>query len=319
MTEYPTGCLGKLPLHGDFIRYNASLAEVREFDTWVQEGIYEGYQQLDSKWDSTFDAAPVSRFIYCSPKTRRVLAGLFKPSVDKAGRRYPFMVYTIIEPGALGNDTGYLPWAMEPFLLKAMELAAWSDSAIDLNTFLRSFEGFRFELDVTEARKSFAKYVLGHSAGDYWTANLGAEDDPRRYAAVQLAAWGADIRAPESEALRLPVSEPEAEAALWIDLCRRFSGDNMLPTLAFWNEPSGSIPVRLHLCFGALRPSSFLPFVLPDRAGAQVIDLGAMQHVDASLLDRARAQFEDVLSEPSLKLSDLLQRLPRSKGDVERT
>ncbi|MCB9893613.1 MAG: type VI secretion system-associated protein TagF [Planctomycetes bacterium] len=313
MTDYPTGCLGKLPLHGDFIRFNASLAEVREFDTWVQEGIYEGYQQLDSKWDSSFDAAPVSRFIYCSPKTRRILAGLFKPSVDKAGRRYPFMVYTVIEPGALGNDSAYLPWAMEPFLAKAIELAAWSDSAIDLNTFLRSFETFRFTLDLTEARKSFAKYVLGHNSGDYWTANFGSSDDPRRYAAIQLAAWGADLRPPESESLRLPVSEPEAEAAFWLDLSRRFSAANQLPTLAFWNEPSSAAPTRLHLCFGALSPTAFLPFVLPGRVGGLVKDLGAQQSVDASLLDRARTQFEEVLSEPSLKLSDLLQRLPRSK------
>lgn len=314
MSEFPTGCLGKLPLHGDFIRYNASLAEVQEFDTWVQEGIYEGYQQLDSRWDSSFDAAPVSRFIYCSPRSQRLIAGLFKPSVDKAGRRYPFLVYTVIEPGALGNDASYLPWAMQPFLLKAAELAAWSDTAIDLNTFLRNFEGFRFNLDLTDARKSFARYVLSRSSGDYWTASYGAGDDPRRYAAVQMTCWGADIRAPESEALRLPVSEPEAEAAFWLELTRRFSNNGRLPTLTFWNQPAGATPIRLHLCFGALRPGYFLPFVLPERASHDVTDLGAMSHVDASLLDRARSQFEEVLSEPSLKLSDLLQRLPRSKG-----
>ena len=136
MTEFPSGCLGKLPLHGDFIRYNASSQEVKELDQWIQDGIYEGYQQLDSKWDATFDAAPISRFIFCHPKSKRVVTGLFKPSVDKAGRRYPFLVYTVIEPGGLGNEVGYLPWAIEPFLLRATELADWSDSAINLKSFL---------------------------------------------------------------------------------------------------------------------------------------------------------------------------------------
>jgi type VI secretion system protein ImpM len=314
VTDFPTGCLGKLPLHGDFIRYNAASAEVRELDTWIQEGIYQGYQELDSRWDTSFDTAPVSRFIYCSPRSRRLLAGLFKPSVDKAGRRYPFLVYTVIEPNALGNDAGYLPWAMEPFLLKAAELAAWSDSAIDLNNFLRSFESFRFKLDLTEARKSFAKYVLSHRAGEYWTASYGAADDPRRFAAVQLTAWGADLRAPESQALRLPVTEAEAEAAFWIELSRRMSANGSLPTLAFWNEPAGGHAVRLHLCFGALGAAYFLPFVLPDRVAGNVKDISAMKQVDVSLVDRARAQFDEVLSDPSLKLSDLLQRLPRSKG-----
>lgn len=314
MTDFPSGCLGKLPLHGDFIRYNAALPEVREFDEWIQQGIYQGYNELDSRWDSSFDAAPVSRFIYCSPRSKRILAGLFKPSVDKAGRRYPFMVYTVIEPGALGNDAGCLPLTMDAFLLKATELAAWSDSAIDLQNFLRSFESFRFSLDLTEARKTFAKYVLSRRSGEYWAGAYGSAEDSRRYAAIQLAAWGADLRAPESQALRLPISEPEAEAAFWIDLSRRFSANGSLPTLAFWNEPSGSHAVRLHLCFGALGAAYFLPFVLPDRAANSVKDISAMQHVDASLIDRARAQFDEVLSDPSLKLSDLLQRLPRSKG-----
>ncbi|MBZ0134865.1 MAG: type VI secretion system-associated protein TagF [Planctomycetes bacterium] len=313
MSEFPTGCLGKLPLHGDFIRNNAASPEVHELDTWVQEGIYRGYELLDSKWDSSFDNAPTSRFIYCSPRSRRLLAGLFKPSVDKAGRRYPFMVYTIIEPGALGTDAGYLPLAMDSFLLKATELAAWSNAAIDLNTFLASFNSFRFTPDLTEARKQFAKYVLVNSAGDYWTGAFGSADDQRRYAAVQLTAWGADLRAPESTAIRYPATEPEAEAGYWIELARRFAGGTSLPTLAFWNEPSGSHAVRLHLGFGRLNSEWFLPFVLPDTPGGAVKDLSAMQSVDASLVDRARAQFDEVLTEPAMKLSDLLQRLPRSK------
>lgn len=313
MSDFPSGCLGKLPLHGDFIRYNAASAEVRELDTWIQEGIYQGYQVLDSKWDSTFDNAPPARFIYCSPRSQRLLAGLFKPSVDKAGRRYPFLVFTVIESGALGNDTAYLPWAMEPFLLKATELAAWSDSAIDLKTFLSSFESLRFELDLIEARKSFAKYVLSHAVGDYWAANFGSAEDDRRYAAVQLTSWAADLRNPESSALTFPVSEPEPEAAFWIELSRRLGGGNHLPTLAYWSEPAGGA-VRMNLAFGALRPAYFLPFVLPGHRSGEVTDLSAMTHVDASLLDRAKSQFEEVLSEPSLKLSDMLQRLPRAKG-----
>ncbi|MEZ5991251.1 MAG: type VI secretion system-associated protein TagF [Planctomycetota bacterium] len=313
MTEFPSGCLGKLPLHGDFIRYNAGSAEVQEFDTWIQEGIYQGYQELDSRWDSSFDNAPVARFIYCSPKSRRILAGLFKPSVDKAGRRYPFMVYTIIEPGALGIDAGYLPWAMEPFLLKATELAAWSDSAIDLKTFLKSFESLHFEPDLTEARKSFAKFVLSHATGDYWAGSFGSADDDRRYAAVQLTAWAADLRSPESSALRFPAVEPEPETAFWMELSRRMSAASDLPTLAFWNEAGGTA-TRMNFAYGALRPAYFLPFVLPEHQAGQVTDLSAMQHVDASLVDRARSQFEEVLSDPSLKLSDLLQRLPRAKG-----
>ncbi len=225
MTSFPSGCLGKLPLHGDFIRYNAASREVQDLDRWIQEGIYQGYEELGSHWDSAFDAAPPSRFIFCHPTTGRIVAGLFKPSVDKAGRRYPFLVYTLIEAEGLGNDVGYLPLAMDGFLLRATEMADWSNSAINLNAFLSGFKDLQFDADMAEARKSFAKYVLSQSAGDYWAASFGdpmAGGDEHRpsagsvepLAAVQLAAWGVDIRPPESAAMRLPLTHPNSGEGL---------------------------------------------------------------------------------------------------------
>lgn len=314
MTEFPSGCLGKLPLHGDFIRYNAASPEVKELDEWIQGGIYEGYQKLESRWDSSFDAAPISRFIFCHPRTKRLVTGLFKPSVDKAGRRYPFLVYTIIESDGLGNEVGYLPWAIEPFLLKATELADWSDTAINLKSFLANFSELRFSSDLTEARKRFAQFVLGTNMQDYWTRSFGSADDDRRFAAVQFTSWGSDVMPPESAAVRLPVSDMEAEAAFWLELSRRLSGNGRLPTMTFWNAPAGDTPSRLHLCYGALTPRFFLPFALPTRAEREVQDMSNPGQIDASLVDRAKTHFDEVLSDPSLKLSDLLQRLPRAKG-----
>lgn len=328
MSSFPSGCLGKLPLHGDFIRLNAASREVQDLDTWIQEGIYQAYEELGSRWDSTFDAAPTSRFIFCHPRTKRIVAGLFKPSVDKAGRRYPFLVYTLIEADGLGNDVGYLPWAMDAFLQRATEMADWSNSAINLNAFLSSFRDLSFDEDMAEARKSFAKYVLSHGAGDYWTAIFGAPaqdsrqgGDECRLAAVQLAAWGVDIRPPESAAMRVPLTDsdpadglPSAEAAFWIELCRRMAGGQQIPTMTMWNRPDGDTPVRLHMAFGALTSRYFLPFVLPGRESNDVSDLSRPGMIDPGLVDRARATFGEVLSEESLKLSDLLQRLPRAKG-----
>jgi hypothetical protein len=243
-----------------------------------------------------------------------VVTGLFKPSVDKAGRRYPFLVYTVIEPGGLGNEVGYLPWAIEPFLLRATELADWSDSAINLKSFLATFTELQFSSDLTEARKSFAKFVLSNNMNEYWTRCFGSADDDRRFAAVQFTSWGSDVMPPESAAVRLPVTDMEAEAAFWLELSRRLSGNNTIPTMTFWNAPAGEIPSRLHLCYGALTPRFFLPFVLPNRPEREVQDMSEPHNIDASLVDRAKSQFDEVLSDPSLKLSDLLQRLPRAKG-----
>lgn len=169
MTSFPSGCLGKLPLHGDFIRYNAGSPEVHELDHWIGDGIVHGYNELDSAWDRTFDAAPQARFVYRSPRTQRVLAGLFRPSVDRAGRRFPFLVYSILEPAAVGADLPYLPLALEPFIARAAEVGSWADGAINVNDFLAHFDGLRFEPDFGEARRAFGRFVLSRPAADFFT------------------------------------------------------------------------------------------------------------------------------------------------------
>ncbi|MBK8207949.1 MAG: type VI secretion system-associated protein TagF [Planctomycetes bacterium] len=311
--EFPSGCLGKLPLHGDFIRFNAAGAEINEFDHWIQEGIYQGYNELDSRWDSTFDAAPTARFIYTSPRTQRVIAGLFKPSVDKAGRRYPFLIYTVIEPGAMGAEIGYLPNAMGPFLTRARELLEWSESAINLSTFLSTFESLRFEPDMVEAKKEFARFVLTSNAGNYWSACFGSETDPRRYAAVGSTVEGAGTRA-GSIAMRMPFSELDSEAAFWLELSRRLTDGKSLPTLVYWNVARGDFPARLNLTWGELSPRYFLPFVLPTRNSLNIRDLANANSVDGRWIEYGKARFDELLSNPSLKLTDLLQRLPRTRG-----
>ncbi len=313
MTGFPSGCLGKLPLHGDFIRYNAASPEVHDFDHWVQEGIYHGYGELDSRWDATFDAAPRARFIYIAPKTQRVIAGLFRPSVDKAGRRYPFMVYSVIEPGALGKDLAYLPWALESYIAKAGEIAGWADSAINLNTFLSSIDQLRFEPDMGEAKRNFGRFVLGTSAGEVWARDFGENAQARVQAAVQSVSEGPDVRSGTSLALRLPITEENAEVSFWLELTRRLNKGGKLPTMTLWNEATAGLGSRVHMCFGDLGPRHFLPFVLPQREDTALRDLAAVKG-DAAASQQGKATFDQVLANDSLKLSDLLQRLPRCKG-----
>lgn len=313
MTDFPSGCLGKLPLHGDFIRLNAAGAEVHELDHWIQEGIVQGYNELDSRWDSTFDAAPAARFIYVSPRGQKTMAGLFRASVDRAGRRFPFLIYTLIDNAVISKDIGLLALAIRPFLDRANEMVEFSKSAANLNMYLTSFEGLRFTPDLGEARRNFARFVLARTGGETWTATFGSATDDRRYSAVQAIAEGSDMRQGQSMSLRIPLVEPEAEAAFWIELARRLSRDGRAPTLAMWNEAAGEVQPRLHLAFGDLKTRSFLPFVLPQRSSTDLLDFGSTAMSGHAMAQRGQAKFHESLNEPELKLSDLLQRLPRLK------
>lgn len=310
MINFPTGCLGKLPLHGDFIRFNASAPEVKELDLWVQEGIVSAYEELDGKWSSTFDIAPVQNFVYCSPHTGKVVAGVLKPSVDKAGRRYPFMVYGLLDPTALANDVGYLPIALGDFISKAEDMSEWSANAINLSSFLASFESLKFQVDMGSARGTFAKFVLTRTSADYWTGLYGDAGDARKLAMLDFVSSGSDLHLPQTVAARLPQGDTAAEASFWFELSRRLSSKGTLPTWMAWNTSQGEFPSRLHICYGDLKPAYFLPFVLPNWSSNVLRDLSQPGTIAPS---KAVAGFVETLNEGSLKLSDLLQRLPRCK------
>ncbi len=315
--DFPSGCLGKLPLHGDFIRSNAAGAEINEFDQWIQEGIYQGYNELGSGWDAAFDAAPKAAFIYCSPRSRRIVAGMFKPSVDRAGRRYPILIYTLLEPSAVGNQLDFLPSAMAPFLAAAGELVQKSAELANLNAFLASLETLRFVPDTAGARQQFGRFVLITNAMKYWAGMFGSAEDPRRFAAVGGAVEGAGTRPPGSVALRLPYTEDPVEVSFWQELARRLADGRALPTLTFWtlgSEQASAAPARLHIAWGELSGRLFLPFVLPERSSLNIRDLCRAESVDGRWVEYGKARFDEVLSNPSLKLTDVLQRLLRSRG-----
>jgi type VI secretion system ImpM family protein len=284
---------------------------VLELDHWISEGIVLGYNELDSAWDRTFDAAPPGRFMYVSPRTQRVLTGLFRPSVDKAGRRYPFLVYAVVEPAALGLDLAMLPLAIDAFAGKAAEVMQSAGSAANVNAFLSSVDALRFELDIGEAKRRFGRHVLSTGSADFFGQAFGAANDPRAYAALESVAEGPLARAPNSFSVRLPVAG-EADVSFWLELTRRFNRNGAMASLTLWTEP-GATPSRAHFCYGELASRSFLPVVMPGQTAYHVRDLCSASG-DAQATQRGKQTFDAVLSSGSPKLSELLQRLPRCKG-----
>jgi hypothetical protein len=239
---------------------------------------------------------------------------MFRPSVDRAGRRYPIVVYTVLEPTSLGAEIGYLPNAMAGFLTTANELVDAAATAPNVNAFLAALEPLRFVPALADARKEFGRFVLVTNALKHWGATFGNQDDPRRYAAVGGAVEGAGTRPPAFIAMRMPFSGQEVEVAFWLELSRRLTDGKSLPTLMYWNHAVGDHAARLHIAWGELSARVFLPFVLPNRSSLNIRDLCSANTLDGRWVEYGKTRFDELLNNPSLKLTDLLQRLPRSKA-----
>ncbi len=84
------GFWGKIPSRGDFVSYGVSRPFVRAWDDWMSVMLAHSQQTLGANWQQVWLEAPVWRFV-AGPGLLgpAAMAGLWMPSVDKAGRWFP--------------------------------------------------------------------------------------------------------------------------------------------------------------------------------------------------------------------------------------
>ncbi|MCB8881031.1 type VI secretion system-associated protein TagF [Acidisoma cellulosilytica] len=86
------GFFGKLPSRGDFVGRGLSALTVSALDAWASQSLNAALAQLAEDWGPVWAAAPVWHFTLppgqCGPYGLR---GLFYPSMDKVGRRFPLI------------------------------------------------------------------------------------------------------------------------------------------------------------------------------------------------------------------------------------
>lgn len=96
----PTGFLGKLPAHGDFLRRALPEDFVVTWDEWLQSGLGKLREALgDAEFATIWDAAPAWRFrLPAGACGAARVAGLILPSEDMVGRRYPLTLAAPLAP-----------------------------------------------------------------------------------------------------------------------------------------------------------------------------------------------------------------------------
>lgn len=88
-----TGFFGKLPARGDFLRAGLPEDMVAPLDLWCRDCLTASRAALGADWEQAWMTAPIWHFLLppgaCGP---RALLGVWLPSMDKAGRHYPFIL-----------------------------------------------------------------------------------------------------------------------------------------------------------------------------------------------------------------------------------
>lgn len=93
------GFFGKLPGYGDFVQRNTTPEIIDYWDNWITQSIDASQGFLGHDWKNTFFNSPIWRFhIQGGVVIPDAISGLMMPSVDSAGRCYPFVVICQLKP-----------------------------------------------------------------------------------------------------------------------------------------------------------------------------------------------------------------------------
>ena len=120
------GFFGKLPGYGDFVQRNVVPELTKYWDNWVLQSLSTSNEQLGDLWRSKYFNSPIWRFVLGqSAASPTPVAGLLMPSVDKAGRCYPFTVIcqaeSAVNPFVFARKIDQLHLAGEDFLISLLE------------------------------------------------------------------------------------------------------------------------------------------------------------------------------------------------------
>ncbi len=87
------GYYGKIPVVGDFVKYNLGRAFIEPWDDWLQTAITHSRQQMGESWLQSYLTSPIYRYVLTSGICgEQAWKGVIMPSVDRVGRYFPLTV-----------------------------------------------------------------------------------------------------------------------------------------------------------------------------------------------------------------------------------
>jgi type VI secretion system ImpM family protein len=223
---------GKLPIHGDFLRVVRPGPEGEALDRWIAEGLERAHEELGAAFDAEFASARPLRFVARDENTRRGVVGVWRPSRDAAGRRYPVVAgFTL--PSGLDGGMDQWPLGLTDDLARLETLLV--DGAVsDLDQLGRELRGLDRSYDEGGSARAWQAGLVGRSIG----ALFGTSTSPCQLAADAIARLAEAVGShyPPRYVLRAPGAS-EADASLWLALVGMRIPRGSSPRFACWPAP----------------------------------------------------------------------------------
>ncbi|MFV8836136.1 type VI secretion system-associated protein TagF [Aquisalimonas sp.] len=309
-----TGYFGKLPSHGDFVRWNVVGAAVTAVERWFEQGFRSA---AAGDGGAVLGRCQPVCFLMSPRDTGESVLGLLRAGVDRTGREYPFVVFRVVP----GQGSGYLPseilGAQLDFFPALSGLAEAATATLDA-------DGVRRELEALTpgqrpVRGNWRRALADRPLADVSASLSGAgaanggqalmEDLRRR---LDLLRDTAMVRRRGGLALPATSAGAETGALFWVRAIEAVSGEDRCPPLSLvWPMvPHGSADDVAIAAFVGLPPTTCMTHLLDPEQRAEALSLTPL----ASLLpDGVPAQRVASLRAPDT-LSGLLAVLQSTRS-----
>ena len=239
------GLFGKIPAQGDFVRLNASTPAALAFDVFLQEA-------LEALRRTGGDLVPEPvRFAFFDAASKTGIYGVFAPSEDAVGRKYPLLAFAGLRDGSAIPE---IPFAGRAFLDAAADLLALGSTlpAAELCARARALEvpiigqgqGQGQAPGADGARAALRRSL--HDTGAAWLWQTLFSESPAESVAYALRTLKAACdavkgRPPAAAGVVLDCPAPNLQAALfWLALCEaRLGWKGAAAPSFFWSASGG--------------------------------------------------------------------------------
>lgn len=311
---------GKVPVHGDFVRRNATGAAVRALDDWLRTGLYGTGNGVDQALDKAREIGVAYPFYFAPREAEQVLVGVMGPSRDSIGRHYPFLV--AFEAGAYDTQRAVqVPVQYNAFFEQAAvlvrEAAAGHIERHDLDARIDALDVLP---GMGPSSASFGSYVQQERLVAFWKRLWDHPQDSRKYLLFKNLI---DVLLPLRDGvppsfplvLRFPLSRDgrtaDYDVSFWLDVCLRLLGARAVQFSFFWTLSPPGMARPFVLIVLRPPPPRMLAYVLDaDGDGDTLCALEDMGANNAALAALAiPPHYGRLLEDDRITLWDFLRRL----------
>ena len=314
--DFSTLYFGKLPDFSDFIRYNASGNDVLVFDQWLQQGLHSAKTQLNLEWNSAFENAPAYKFLF-APDSQPSLVGIWQPSRDSAGRKFPFVIAMRVDRQKFNERIDNLiPVIFDQFFNESRQLIQNAVNGLDLERITartKSLSGPYMN------DRRYKTYLSNTTVENFCTNLWGSFNNKKKYLLMtNLTEILLPLRKQDTSRFSLGLKFPLCtdhqllgfNTSFWLEISMRLVGKSITTPFFFWTLPEAGESGNLFLFFRLPSAKNFVNLIQGDLENDNICELDqeGLENID-SVIKYLSNQYRSLIDTGNMTLDQFLQRL----------